>query len=92
MILMAGGFQHELRQGNLTGKWSEPLALADSRFQRVDLQPVRSASDCVGTLVRWSLHIISTPKEFGGIDPRFKYEEKAMQQIFAGIECNTLAS
>ena len=41
-------------------------------------------------LALWSLHIISTPKEFGGIDPRFKYEEKAMQQIFAGIECNTV--
>lgn len=43
-------------------------------------------------LAHWALQIISTPKEFGDIDPRFKYEQKAMEQIFAGIECNALAS
>lgn len=55
MILMARGFQHELRQGNLTGKWSEPLALADSRFQRTcspfEVQAI--------VLALWGLHIIS---------------------------------
>jgi len=92
MILMAGGFQHELRQGNLTGKWSEPLALADSRFQRVDLQPVRSASDCVGTLVAaYHFHTQGVWWHRPPLQVRRKPCSRSLPALSA-TQCNTLAS
>eukprot|EP00438_Fugacium_kawagutii_P020721 Skav225277 [mRNA] locus=scaffold4099:178794:182719:+ [translate_table: standard] len=58
-------------QGNLTGKWNEPLA------ETIRGCPVLARSSWTGGM---------PAKEFGDIAGRLKYEEKTMEQTFDGIE------